>query len=92
MWERLNRAGADDLYTAARMRAVTAAVLRAVDTSPAGGPQADAEADCAMTRLTQAVAAGYKDIAHIKRDKHLDALRDREDFTKLVTNLQGTRD
>jgi hypothetical protein len=91
MWERLNRAGADDLYTAARMRAVTAAVLRAGDKSLAGCQQADAEADCAMARLTQAVAAGYQDIAHIKQDKHLDALRDRADFTKLVTKLQGVR-
>jgi hypothetical protein len=41
--------------------------------------------------LEQAVAAGYKNAAHMKQDKDLDALRDRADFTKLVTMLQGIR-
>jgi serine/threonine protein kinase len=92
MWEDLKRADAGSLYQAARMRAVTAAVLRAAHKSPAGAKQADAEADRAMAWLEQAVAAGYKDAAHLKQDKALGALRDRADFTKLVTNLEGTRD
>src|SRR5262249_38938961 len=44
MWEQLKRTDADSLYRAARMRAVTAAVLRAADASPANAQQADAEA------------------------------------------------
>jgi serine/threonine protein kinase/tetratricopeptide (TPR) repeat protein len=92
MWENLNRTDADSLYNAACMRAVTAAVLRASDTSPEGAKRADAETDRAMTWLKQAVAAGYKNVAHMKQDTDLDALRDRADFTKLVTTLDGIRD
>jgi tetratricopeptide (TPR) repeat protein len=91
MWEYLKRTDADSLFNAARMRAVTAAVIRA-DKSSEGGKQADAEADRAMAWLKQAVAAGYKNAAHLKQDKDLDALRDRADFTKLVTMLEGIRD
>jgi hypothetical protein len=89
LWERLRRTDAHSLYNAARLRAVTAAVCRAADTSPAGGERADAEADRAMAWLAQAVAAGYKNVAHLRRDKHLEVLRDRADFTKLVTTLEG---
>jgi serine/threonine protein kinase/tetratricopeptide (TPR) repeat protein len=92
MWENLKRTDAESLYDAACMRAVTAAVLREVDQSPDGGPQAGAEADRAMAWLKQAVAAGYKNAAHLKQDKDLDALRDRADFTKLVATLEGNRD
>ncbi len=88
MWEKLNRADAESLYTAARMRAVTAAVIRASDPAPQGAKQTDAEADRAMAWLKRAVAAGYKDAAHIETDPLLDALRDRQDFKKLVAELQ----
>jgi hypothetical protein len=92
MWENLKRTDADSLYDAACLRAVTAAVIRAADTSAAGGEQADAEADRAMAWLTQAAAAGYKNVAHMKQDKDLDALRDRADFVKLLTKLEGIQD
>jgi hypothetical protein len=92
MWENLTRADADSLYNAACYRAVTAAVIRAADTSSVGAQQADAEADRALAWLTRAIAAGYKDAAHLKQDKDLDALRDRPAFTKLVTRLEGIRD
>ena len=36
-----------------------------------------------MAWLTQAVAAGHKDLAEMKTDRDLDALRGREDFKKL---------
>jgi serine/threonine protein kinase/tetratricopeptide (TPR) repeat protein len=89
MWENLKRTDADSLYHAARMRAVTAAVFRAADTSPEGVQQADAEADRAMTWLKQALAVGYNNAAHLREDKDLDALRDRADLTELVTELQA---
>jgi hypothetical protein len=69
------------------MRAVTAAVLRTADQPEARAKDAAAEADRAMAWLTQAVAAGYKDVAHMKEDKDLDALRDRPDFKKLLAEL-----
>jgi hypothetical protein len=74
------------------MRAVTAAVVRAAETSSAGRTQADADAERAMAWLKEAVAAGYKDAARLKQDRDLDALRDRADFTKLATALEGNRD
>jgi tetratricopeptide (TPR) repeat protein len=87
MWEGLKRTDADSMYNAARLRAVTAAVFRAADRSPAGGTQADAEADRAMAWLKQAAAAGYRNAAHLKQDKDLAALRDRADFSRVVTVL-----
>jgi serine/threonine protein kinase len=92
MWESSKRTDADSLYQAARLRAVTAAVFRGADTPPAGGAQADAEADRAMAWLEQAVAAGYKNAARLKQDRDLDALRRRADFTKLLTALEGIHD
>jgi serine/threonine protein kinase len=89
MWENLKRTDAVGLYHAARMRAVTADVLRKADPSPEGGKQADDEADRAMAWLKQAVAAGFKNAACLNQDKCLNPLRDREDFTQLVTELQA---
>jgi serine/threonine protein kinase len=92
MWEGLKRGDAHSLYNAACMRAVTAAVLRAADRSPARDRQIDAEVERALAWLRQAVAAGYNNAAQLKQDRSLDALRRRADFTKLVTGLEGIRD
>ena len=43
----------------------------------------------AVELLRQAVAKGYKDIAHLKRDKDLDALRQRGDFKLLLAGLES---
>lgn len=45
-------------------------------------------ADRAMEVLQKAVRAGYKDTAHMKEDKDLDSLRERDDFKKLVAELE----
>jgi tetratricopeptide (TPR) repeat protein len=82
MWEDLKRTDPAGLYNAARMRAVTAAVHRAGDSS-----ERAAEADRAMAWLRQAVASGYRDLARLKQDKDLDGLRDREDFRSLLAGL-----
>src|SRR5262249_2952185 len=42
----------------------------------------------AMALLRQAVAKGYKDVAHMKKDTDLDPIRGREDFKKLVAELE----
>jgi serine/threonine protein kinase len=91
MWEKLNRTEPNSLYKAACFRAVTAAVLRSVEKSAVTAHQADAEADRAMAWLKQAVAAGDKDLAHIKQDKDLDSLRARGDFKKLVAELEPVK-
>jgi tetratricopeptide (TPR) repeat protein len=45
--------------------------------------------DAAMKLLRNAVSKGYKDVAHMKKDTHLDPLRQRNDFQKLVAELEG---
>jgi serine/threonine protein kinase/tetratricopeptide (TPR) repeat protein len=46
-------------------------------------------ADRAMELLRKAVQAGWKDAAHMAKDSDLDPLRDREDFKKLMAELQA---
>jgi serine/threonine protein kinase/tetratricopeptide (TPR) repeat protein len=45
----------------------------------------------AVAMLRLAVGRGYNDAAHMKEDKDLDALRDREDFKKLLAELEAGR-
>ncbi len=86
--EKLQPTDPASCYDVARHRAVTAAVLRAGG-KPDQAKQADVEADRAMAWLKKAVAAGYKDVAKLNQDKAFDSLRDREDFRKLLTELQA---
>jgi hypothetical protein len=48
------------------------------------GPE---QADLAMVWLQKAIAAGFKDKTKLKEDKDLDALRNRDDFKKLLADL-----
>ncbi len=45
--------------------------------------------DAAMKLLRAAVSKGYKDGAHMKKDTDLAPMRPREDFQKLVAELEG---
>ena len=83
LWENTNFKDAESHFHAARYRAVTAAVL-AAGKSPDAASQSAVEADRSMAWLKKAVAAGYKDAAHMKQDRDLDALRSRTDFQKLL--------
>jgi tetratricopeptide (TPR) repeat protein len=91
MWEKLKRAGADGYFTAARMRAVTATVIQ----QDAGIPAADRdrraqeEGDRAIHWLREAVATGYRNLAHLKSNKDFDALRDRADFIRLLAEMES---
>ncbi len=82
MWEKLARRDAASLYDAACFRAVTAQVFRATDAK-----QANAEANCAMMWLRQAVAAGYANVARLIADRDLAVLRGRADFQELLAEL-----
>ncbi len=44
--------------------------------------------DRAMALLGKAVKAGYQDAAHMRKDTDLDPLRKREDFKKLIAELE----
>jgi serine/threonine protein kinase len=46
--------------------------------------------DAAMKLLREAVSKGFKDVVHMKKDTDLDPLRTRDDFQKLVAELEGT--
>jgi hypothetical protein len=42
-----------------------------------------------MSWLQKAVAGGYRNLAEIKQNTELDKLRDREDFKKLISDLEA---
>jgi hypothetical protein len=86
MLEKRNPTDADAKYNAACCRALTAA-LEAKGKDPDATRLAKDDADKAMTWLTKAVAAGYADAANLKKDTDFDFLRDREDFQKIVAEL-----
>jgi serine/threonine protein kinase/tetratricopeptide (TPR) repeat protein len=48
-------------------------------------------ADRAVEALRQAVAKGYKDADHLKKDPDLDPLRERDDFRQLLAELEAAR-
>jgi hypothetical protein len=50
------------------------------------------EAGLAMDWLKKAVAAGYKDLDQFKKDTDLDALRQRDDFKKLLAELTAGKE
>jgi tetratricopeptide (TPR) repeat protein len=51
--------------------------------------QARAYADRALELLRRAVANGYQDIAHLKKNTELDPLRSRNDFQELLAELEA---
>jgi tRNA A-37 threonylcarbamoyl transferase component Bud32 len=87
-WEQMKRTDPRSLYHAGRYRAATAASIRAGDKARNETKRVATEADRAMHWLRQAVAAGYESATEMKTDKDLDALRDREDFQKLLAELE----
>jgi hypothetical protein len=91
MWEKPNRPDADSLYNAACFRAITAAVQAKTKTTDSAR-LAKVDADRAMELLNQAVKAGYKDAAHMKKDTELNTLRDRPDFQNLVAQLAAEQE
>ena len=88
-FEKRNVTDSGSLYSAACFRAVLAAAMRGGDPSAESTKQANEEAERAMTWLKRAVAAEYHNAAHMSNDHDLDALRDRADFKKLLSDLRG---
>jgi len=91
MWEKLNRGDPESLYSSARYRAITAAVIRAANSSTSAAQKADAEANRAMEWLRKAVAAGYKNATQLAQDKDFDVLRDRDDFKQLLATVEAAQ-
>lgn len=92
LWEKMHSGDPISCYDAACFRAITAAVLRGTDPSPAGARQADLEADQAMAWLQKAVAAGFNDAKSLKQDEDLTDLRTRADFKKLVADVEAVKE
>jgi hypothetical protein len=68
--------------------AIAATALRRADKSTSSAQRASAEADSAIALLRQTVAAGYRDWGYIKAERAFDVLRGRDDFKKLVSELE----
>jgi hypothetical protein len=87
--ELLDKAGPTDpldLYNAACYQAVIAS-MEAKAKAPDAAHLAGEDADKAMAWLTKMVAAGYP--ADIRKDADLEFLRNREDFKKLLAELEN---
>jgi hypothetical protein len=81
----------DDAYAAACGLALG---VRAVEADPETDAQRRQEqacsyADQALAMLRTAVAKGFQDAAQLKQDPDLDPLRKREDFRKLLADLEA---
>jgi serine/threonine protein kinase len=87
------RAGdtADHLYDAACAYALCAAAAKQAKSPNTGAPESENLAAEAMALLMQAVARGYRNAAHMKKDTDLDALRSRADFRKLSADLEKAK-
>jgi serine/threonine protein kinase/tetratricopeptide (TPR) repeat protein len=92
------RAGdnAERLYDAACAYALCAAAAKQAKSAVSGAgasahPGSEKLAEEALALLKQAVAQGFKNAAHMKQDKDLDALRARVDFQKLLAKLEAAK-
>jgi serine/threonine protein kinase len=71
---------ADQLYHFARVYSVASVKM---------ADKKGEHADAAMEMLAKAVKVGYKNYSHAKQDPDLDPLRDRDDFKKLLADLEA---
>jgi len=78
-------------YEAGRALSLCIPVVQKDDQLDAAQRQAAVKfyGDQALAMLRAAVAQGYKDVEHMKQDKDLDAVREREDYKKLLAQLEA---
>jgi len=89
MWDAIGRADGNSLYDGACLHALVAGVIRDQDSDADAEKQSKIEADRAMDWLRKAVAAGYRNAAHMDKDADLDVLRKRPDFIQLMADLKA---
>jgi hypothetical protein len=87
-FEALGRTDINSLYHSAHFRALCAAEIQHAEPSPQNDALAREQANRAMVWLQKAVDAGLTDVAFLKKDESVDALRDREDFRTLIAELE----
>jgi tetratricopeptide (TPR) repeat protein len=85
---------ASDAFAAAWTLARCVAAVEKVDKLDEAMRRAEMQfyADQAMAMVRDAVAKGYKNAAYMKTDKGLDPLREREDFKKVVAELEAAKE
>jgi tetratricopeptide (TPR) repeat protein len=86
LWDKLTNGSGEFLAHAAQLWSMTSTVQARV-TGPDAVRLAREDADRAMAWLTKAVVAGYKNRAELEKNKDFDALRERDDFQKLLRRL-----
>ena len=93
-FESLKQTDAEGLYNASYFRAVCASVVLDDPKTPSGDAArfAREQADLAMAWLQKAVEAGYDNVEHMKTDADLNALRERDDFKKLLEDLTKAKE
>jgi serine/threonine protein kinase/tetratricopeptide (TPR) repeat protein len=86
------RAGdkAAPLYDAACAYALCAGAANQAKSPVAGAPDFEELAGEALALLQRAVANGFKNATHMRQDKDLEALRQRDDFKKLLAGLEAS--
>ena len=80
---------ADEVLQEKNLPADTLHNLACVHALCAAAAKDDKTAAKAVDLLKQAVAKGYKDVAQLKKDSDLDGLRQRDDFKKLLEELEA---
>jgi tetratricopeptide (TPR) repeat protein len=85
--ELAKNANADTLYNAACVFALASTAPPHPNPLPQGTREKYAQRAIAL--LQQAVAKGYKNAEHMKKDDDLKSLREREDFKKLLSELEA---
>jgi tetratricopeptide (TPR) repeat protein len=82
---------AETLYDSACVYALSSAAVSKDDkvAEPERRRKAEHYSARAVGLLRDAAAKGFKDVAHMKQDTDLDLLRDREDFKKLLHELEA---
>jgi tetratricopeptide (TPR) repeat protein len=87
--DRMPTDGPDNLYNLACCRAVCSTSFGSENGKRTAEERAEQkrELDLAMEALSKAVAAGYRDLDHLRKDTDLDALRGREDYKALEADL-----
>ncbi len=88
--ERLPSEGAANLYHLASVRAQCAVQDAPGEPSDEEKAERGRNAELAVEALRGAIAAGFKNVAILKIDASLAALRQRPDFRDLVTKLEAT--
>jgi serine/threonine-protein kinase len=86
--EDLRPPSSGNLYSLACYQALLAGVAGEAG-SGLTSDEARTMADRAMLRLSAAVAAGFRNVAHLRKDTDLDSLRKRDDFQKLLADLDA---